>query len=134
MCQQVGIYYEGETEHVTDKTCPLVSSSGSFNIAENRDDPNVTDDWVKTKKPDVVLKCVASIGDAPSAYSSMSARFPDQKIIIVTSDAVRGDSSTVLLIQLTLAKELYPDWYDDVDLSLAAQELGVTAESVYIQR
>lgn len=90
MCQQVGIYYEGETEHVTDKTCPLVSSSGSFNIAENRDDPNVTDDWVKTKKPDVVLKCVASIGDAPSAYSSMSARFPDQKIIIVTSDAVRA--------------------------------------------
>ena len=132
MCQQVGIYYEGETEHSTDKTCPLVSPTGSLNIAENRDDPNVTDDWVKAKKPDVVLKCVASIGDAPSAYSSMSARFPDQKIIIVTSDAVRGDSSTVLLSQLTLAKELYPDWYDDVDLSLAAQELDVTVESVYI--
>jgi len=131
ICQQVSIYYEGTDEHITAIDCPLITATGSFNIAENRDDPNVTDDWVQAKKPDVVLKRVSDFADAASAYDTVSARFPDQKIIVVSGDAVSGDSAVMLYSQLCIAKLLYADWYADVDLAQAAGELEISGETVY---
>ena len=36
-----------------------------------------------------------------------------------------GDEATMLYAKLALAKQLYGDWYTDVDLAKAAQELNV---------
>lgn len=49
LCQQISIYFETETDGVTQQYCDLITATGSFNIAESRDDPNVTDDWVQAK-------------------------------------------------------------------------------------
>ena len=124
LCQQISIYFETETDGVTQQYCDLITATGSFNIAENRDDPNVTDDWVQAKKPQVVLKC-ADLSQAASIRALAQARFPEQQIILVSPSALWGDEATMLYAKLALAKQLYGDWYTDVDLAKAAQELNV---------
>ena len=86
---------------------------------------NVTDNWVLAKKPGVVIKCVGSMSDASKVRQSLRARFPSQDIVIITSDAL-GSDSYGLYARIALAKHLYGDWYTDVDLSVVAQELGVS--------
>ena len=124
LCQQISIYFETETDGVTQQYCDLITATGSFNIAENRDDPNITDDWVQAKKPQVVLKC-ADLSQAASIRASAQARFPEQQIILVSPSALWGDEATMLYAKLALAKQLYGDWYTDVDLAKATQELNV---------
>ena len=124
LCQQISIYFETETDGVTQQYCDLITATGSFNIAENRDDPNVTDDWVQAKKPQVVLKC-ADLSQAASIRALAQARFPEQQIILVSPSALWGDEATMLYAKLALAKQLYGDWYTDVDLVKAAQELNI---------
>ena len=124
LCQQTAIYFETETDGVTQQYCDLITATGSFNIAENRDDVNVTDDWVQAKKPQVILKC-ADLSQATSIRASVQARFPEQQIILVSPSALWGDEATVLYAKLALAKYLYSDWYTDVDLAKVAQELNI---------
>lgn len=122
-CQQASIYLETEDEGVTLTACPLITDTGSFNVAENRSDPHVTDDWVLAKKPGVVIKVTETLQDA--GRPSLEERFPGVRTVFVTREALDGGASG-LYAALALAKELYPDWYMDVDLSAAAQELGIT--------
>ena len=126
LCQQTSIYFETETDGVTQQYCDLITATGSFNIAENWDDPNVTDDWVQAKKPQVILKC-ADLSQAASIRASVQARFPEQQIILVSPSALRGDEATMLYAKLALAKQLYGDWYTDVDLAKATQELNISS-------
>ena len=63
----------------------------------------------------------------------MAARFPEQKIVVVTRQAVSGDEASMLYARLALAKELYSDWYTDVDLSVVANELGVSGTVIYFK-
>lgn len=130
LCQQASIYFETKTDQVTAQSCPLITAIGGQNIAENREDPNVTDDWVLAKRPQVVLKEVASLADAAKVQAAMSARFPEQKVVLVTSGGL-GSGAQGLYARLALAKELYGDWYTDVDLSIVAAELGVDASPIY---
>ncbi len=127
LCQQVSIYFE-ESPGVTRQSVGLISSTGSLNIAENRSDPNVSDDWVLAKKPGVVM--VLTSGLSASTQAEVQARFPQQKIILVT-EAALGSGSAGLYARIALAKELYPDWYEDVDLGTVASELGVTSIPIY---
>ena len=39
----------------------------------------------------------------------------------------RSDEATMLYAKLALAKQLYGDWYTDVDLAKAAQELNISS-------
>jgi hypothetical protein len=78
---------------------------------------------VAGKKPGLILKTVGDLSDS-SARQELSARFPGVKVVLVTSQALGSDASG-LYARLALAKELYPDWYLDVDLSVVQQELGV---------
>lgn len=130
MCQQVPIYFETKTDNVTAQNCSLITAIGAQNVAGNREDPNITDDWVLAKRPQVVVKEVDSLENAPAVRAAMSARFPDQKVVLVTSGGLGGGEQG-LYARLALAKELYGDWYTDVDLELAAAELGVAAGPVY---
>ena len=126
LCQQVPIYFERE-DGMTQRYVGLISDTGSVNVAENRDDPAVTDDWVLAKKPEVVIKCVDSITSA--AREALESRFPAQKCVLVTSAAL-GDGPSGLYARLTLAKALYPDWYEDVDPGTAAAELGADTSCI----
>lgn len=128
LCQQVSVYFETESDHVTRQFCDLITATGSLNIAEYRDDANVTDDWVQAKKPQVILKC-ADLSQASSVRAAMQARFPEQEIILVSPSAL-GDDASALYAKLALAKRLYGDWYTDVDLARAAQELNVGSSPI----
>jgi hypothetical protein len=121
MCQQVSIYFELQEDNVTYQSCELISATGSFNIAENREDSVTTDDWVAAKNPQVIIKCVSDTGESSEA---IAARFPKAKIIFIRSD-VLSSRSELLYSEIAIAKELYPDWYTDVELSTVSEELGV---------
>ena len=127
LCQQASIYFE-ESPGVTRQSVGLISATGSLNVAESRADPQVTDDWILAKKPDVVMALTTSLTAAKKA--ELAERFPDQKIILVNQAALSGDAGG-LYARLALAKELYPDWYQDVDLSVVSAELGVTDMPIY---
>lgn len=125
MCQQTSFYFELEQENMTQAYCGLISDTGSLNIAENRSESAVTDDWVLAKKPQAVIKCAGGMGEAPALKLALSARFPEQEIVIVTAEAL-GAGASGLYARLALAKHFYGDWYTDVDLSAVAAELGVS--------
>lgn len=124
MCQQTSFYFETAQENVTAQYCGLISDTGSLNIAENRTESAVTDDWVLAKRPQAVIKVAGGMNDASAARSALSARFPEQEIVIVTADALSSGAAG-LYARLALAKHFYGDWYTDVDLSAVAAELGV---------
>ena len=63
-CQQMTVYVEFE-DHVTASWCSLISGTGSFNVAQNREDPNVDDAWVLEKNPHVILKITDNMGRLP---------------------------------------------------------------------
>ena len=130
MCQQVSIYFETKADNVTSQNCPLITAIGAQNVAENREDASVTDDWVLGKRPQVVVKEVDSLENAAQLQAAVSARFPEQKVVLVTSGGLGGGAQG-LYARLTLAKALYGDWYTDVDLSIAASELEVEVSLLY---
>ena len=124
MCQQTSFYFELAEENMTQQYCGLISDTGSLNIAENRTESAVTDDWVLAKRPQAVIKCVGGMGEAGAAKAALSARFPEQQSVIVTAEALSSGAAG-LYARLALAKQFYGDWYTDVDLSVVAAELGV---------
>ena len=125
MCQQTSFYFESLEENVTAQYCGLISDTGSLNIAANRTESAVTDDWVLAKKPQAVIKCVGGMNDASAVRGALSARFPEQQLVFVTAEALSSGAAG-LYARLALAKQFYGDWYTDVDLSAVAAELGVT--------
>lgn len=124
LCQQTAIYYEAAEEGVTQQSVGLISDTGSLNVAENRDDPKVTDDWVQARKPGLILKCLDAAADAGAVRQAVAARFPGTEVALV-SPAALGSGEYGLYARLALAKHLYGDWYADVDLDTVAEELGV---------
>ena len=131
MCQQVSVYFELEQDNTTRQSCSLITATGSLNIAANRTDPAVTDDWVQGKKPQVVLKCTGDLSNAAAVKADVQGRFPDQAVVVISQAALGGDTPSAIYAGLAFAKQFYPDWYTDVDLALAAQELGVTVGPIY---
>ena len=129
-CQQKSIYIEFEADDVTERYCTLISNTRSQNAAANREDMNVTDDWVVSKNPDVIIKCVGNMGDCTAFYNAVSSRFPGYRVLVVPSAAVYGSDAQRLYYELYLGKMLYPDWYDDVDIGTLGAELGVSG-SIY---
>lgn len=125
LCQQTSFYFETAEDNITQQYCGLISDTGSLNIAANRTESAVTDDWVLAKRPQAVVKCVGGMNDASAARTALSARFPEQQLVIVTAEALSSGAAG-LYARLALAKQFYGDWYTDVDLSAVAAELGVT--------
>lgn len=129
-CQQRSVYLEFDTDYVTTNYCSLISATGSFNVAQYREDMNVTDEWVYEKNPDVIVKVISDMGSAGAAYSAMAARFPGYYILVVPSAAVYGSAAQTLYYQIYFGKLLYPEWYTGADLNTVGAELGVSG-SIY---
>ena len=125
-CQQRSVYLEFDADNVTTNYCSLISATGSYNVAQNRDDMNVTEDWVLGKNPDVIVKVVSDMGSAGTAYGALTARFPGCRVLVVPGEAVYGSAAQTLYYQLCFGKLLYPEWYAEVDTAVVAAELGVS--------
>ena len=129
-CQQRSVYLEFDADNVTTNYCALISATGSYNVAQNREDMNVTDEWVLEKCPDVIVKVVSDMGAAGTAYGAMTARFPGCRVLVVPGEAVYGSATQTLYYQLCFGKLLYPEWYAEMDTAVVAAELGVSG-SIY---
>ena len=60
-----------------------------------------------------------------SAASNMRQRFPGKRVLVAPTSAVYGSQNEQLYYTLNLGVLLYPSWFEDIDLSKAAEELGV---------
>lgn len=125
LCQTLSLYVELEEPGHTMLYCDLIADTESYNIAENRSDPYVTDDWVLAKNPDAVLKLVPSLSAAASVRNAVSLRFPGKAVYLMT-EAALGEGAAGLYARMALCKALYPTWYTEIDLAKAAAELGLT--------
>lgn len=129
-CQEVSVYLELEAKGTTMVSCPLISDTGSKNIAQYGGDGFVTDDWVKEKKPDVILKLTDNMASAGATKAAMERRFPDARVCVLPVEAVEGTETEQLYWKLRLAELCYPAYYTEIDLSAVAKELGVEPTSI----
>lgn len=129
LCQQTPIYFEKTEDHLTQASVALIDDTGSYNIAQYLSDPVTTDDWVTAKNPTAVIKCVSSMAQAETVRAELNQRFPGKQVYLVTEEAL-GTSRSGLYARLYIAKALYGDWYTDVDLTIAARDLGIESSPV----
>ncbi len=127
-CQETAIYLELEGRGQTSRDAALIARTGSQNIAQNREDPQVTDEWVRERRPNVVVKLTGDLSTAHALEGELSARFPGCRIYVLPLAATEGSEAEQLYYQLFLAKALYPDWYLDLDLSAVAADLGIAPD------
>lgn len=124
-CQETFLYLELEAQGVTMQHCQLIDSTGSQNVAKNREDPHVDDNWVKEKNPGVILKITENMGAAQAVRTNMETRFPGKRIYVFPSAAVDGTDGEKLYYAIALAKQLYPEYFYEIDLNTVAAELAV---------
>lgn len=124
-CQEVSVYLELEANGVTMVYCPLVADSGTRNIAQYEVNAVVSDDWVKEKKPNLIVKLTENMGSAEAVQTAMERRFPDARVYVFPTAAVEGTEAQQLYYKLRLAAICYPEWYYDIDMMAVAAELGV---------
>ena len=123
-CQFTSAYVEYDAPNVTSSWSGLLASTGTWNIAQNLEDGNVTDEWVREKMPALIVKIVS--GDPEAAYSEMAARFPDSRILVLPASAEWGSGEQALYYRLYFGKLVYPEWYEEVDITTVGEELGVS--------
>ena len=123
-CQEVTVYLELEADRVSMAYAPLLADAGVQNIVRQEDAP-ITDDWVKDKKPDLIVKLTEDMATAPAVKAAMERRFPDARVYVFPAEAVQGTESRQLYWKLRLACVCYPSYYDRLDLNAVAGELGI---------
>lgn len=122
-CQEVSVYLELEAKGNTLLYCPLIDHIGAVNIAQ--DDAFVSDDWVKEKKPNVIVKLTDNMATAAATKSAMELRFRNSRILVLPVEAVEGTETEQLYWKLRLAALCYPAYYYEIDMNTVANELGV---------
>lgn len=125
-CQEVSVYLELEAGGTTMVHCPLVSDTGSKNIAMYEASGFASDNWVKEKKPNIIIKLTDSMGSAEATQTAVERRFPDARVYVFPLEAVEGTEAEQLYYKLRLAALCYPEYYYELDMDLIASELGVT--------
>lgn len=124
-CQETYIYVELEADSITMQHCTLISDTGSQNVAQNREDPHVDDNWVKEKNPGVIVKITSNIGSAEAVRTAVENRFPGKTVLVFPLEAVEGSDAEKLYYALTLAQLLYPEYYYEINMDTVGAELGV---------
>lgn len=124
-CQEITIYLELEANGSTLPHIDLIAHIGAQNAANSADSPLVSDDWVKNKKPNVVVKLTDNMATASATKAAMERRFPKARIILFPTEAIEGTEAEQLYYKLRLAALCYPQYYNEIDLALVAAELGV---------
>lgn len=129
-CQKLKIYWEYDEDNVTVKDCPLITNTNSINIAANWSDlTDVDDSRVKSKEPNVVIKCVSDYGNAADYAAAMRERFSGVRVLVLPQSAVNGSDEENLYYTLYLGQLLYPEWFT-MEIGKVGSELGISG-SIY---
>lgn len=125
-CQEIKVYLELEANGATMSYAPLIEDIGAQNIARNAETAAVSDNWVLEKNPNVVLKLTDNMATASATQAALEGRFPDVRTVVFPLEAVEGTEAQQLYWKLRFAALCYPAYYDGVDMSVVAQELGIS--------
>ncbi len=124
-CQQKSVYLELPDENQTDPMSPLLERIYAENSAKYVQNSNqMTDEWVLEKNPNFIVKCAWADENLSEVNARMESRFTGKKVYVVPYQALYGSAQEQLYFQLFLAKQIYPDWYESVDLDKVKNELG----------
>ncbi len=125
--RKVVVYLERNAGYKTYIDCPFLTDAGAINPAEGLEEYKVTDDWIRSTNPHIIVKLCTDMDMAMISKIGMQRRFPDMDIYIFSTNAVSGKDNYKLYCRLYLAKLLYPEYFEDVDLDTVKAELKVNA-------
>lgn len=130
-CRRVVVYLERNAGYKTYIDCPFLTDAGAINPAEGLAHYKVTDEWIKSVQPYIIVKLTKETDMALVSKTGMLRRFPDAEIYVFSTSAVSGSEKYQLYCRLYLAKLLYPEYFEDVDLETVKSELKVKATIYY---
>ena len=130
-CRRVVVYLERNAGYKTYIDCPFLTDAGAINPAEGLEEYKVTDEWIKSVQPYIIVKLTTDTSMSLVSKTGMLRRFPDAEIYIFSTSAVSGSENYQLYCRLYLAKLLYPEYFEDVDLDAVKSELKVKATIYY---
>ena len=142
-CQKGYIYFETAEDYITVSKASalhtLILDAGGYNIAEKlqEETPAVTTDWVLRKNPNVIVKCVDSLGggisddkDARAALSALTQREGWQNVSAIVSGTVLLLSNELfetdegqLLAKLFIAEAMYPQLFAANEIETICQAM-----------
>lgn len=126
-CRRVVVYLERNAGYKTYIDCPFLTDAGAINPAEGLENYKVTDAWIKSVEPYIIVKLTSDTGMALVYKTAMLRRFPNADIYVFSTSAVSGSEKYQLYCRLYLAKVLYPEYFEDVDMNTVKSELNVKA-------
>jgi uncharacterized repeat protein (TIGR02543 family) len=130
-CRRVVVYLERNAGYKTYIDCPFLDDAGAINPAVGLEHYKVTDEWIKSVNPYIIVKLTTDTGMSLVSKTGMLRRFPDAEIYVFSTSAVSGNDNYQLYCRLYLAKLLYPEYFEDVDLDVVKKELKVKATVYY---
>lgn len=130
-CRRVVVYLERNAGYKTYIDCPFLDDAGAINPAVGLEHYKVTDEWIESVNPYIIVKLTTDTGMSLVSKTGMLRRFPDAEIYVFSTSAVSGKDNYQLYCRLYLAKLLYPEYFEDVDLDVVKKELKVKATVYY---
>lgn len=127
-CRRAVVYLERNTGYRTYINCSLLTDAGAINPAESLESVKVSDDWIKSQKPYIIVKLSTDMDMSLMSKMAMLRRFPDADIYIFSHYAISGNEQYQLYYRLYLAKILYPEYFEDVDMAVVKAELKVKTD------
>ncbi len=130
-CRRVVVYLERNAGYKTYIDCDFLDDAGAINPAIGLEEYKVSDDWIESVNPYIMVKLTTDTDMALISKMGMLRRFPDADIYVFSTNAVSGNEKTQLYCRLYLAKLLYPEYFEDVDLDAVKAELKVKTTIYY---
>ncbi len=129
--RRVVVYLERNAGYKTYIDCDFLDDAGAINPAIGLEEYKVTDEWIESVNPHIIVKLTTDTDMSLISKMGMLRRFPDADIYVFSTAAVSGNEKTQLYCRLHLAKLLYPEYFEDVDLDAVKAELKVKTTVYY---
>lgn len=130
-CRRVVVYLERHGVAKTYLTSDFLDDAGAINPAVGLESEKVTDEWISSVDPYVIVKLTRDIDAGLVAMIGMVRRFPTEEIYIFPTSVLTAGPRTQLYYRMQLAKILYPEYFEDVDLATVASEMGISPRDIY---
>ena len=130
-CRRVVVYLERNASRKTYIKCPFLDDAGAINPSAALEEIRVTDEWIESVEPWIIVKLSLNMSEAMLYKMAMLKRFPNAEIYIFPTAAVSGKPESQLYYRLQLAKILYPEFFEDVDLATVKKELNISPRIYY---
>ena len=130
-CRRVVVYLERVASRKTYIKNSFLTDAGAINPSLGLTENKVTDEWINEQQPYIIIKLTYSMSDAMLDKMAMLKRFADAEIYIFPTAAIDGKQESQLYYRLQLAKLLYPEYFEDVDLATVKKELGISPKIYY---